>query len=466
MGLFRNWPYANMNELNIDWVLEVCHRAEENIKNINTQIETVVRPMIDEQKQFIIAYYNTLRTYTNGKVNYVIAENQKLQANVNKQLYANSLEIGKLRSYVYTSLLDTQNNLETQMSVLRRDTRDLITHWNGVFESMSATQQAYIKKAIRDFTIEYNKQLAENSAKMRELEQYVRVNVKQVYDELDLATTRLNAQMESMELHLQEQMVDTIDTLTDMGHAIVAEVRKQSADVDAYYKRISSLIENMFSLQQAQIDQKADIVYVDAQIEEIRKLIEHVNREITVINPVTEELDSLQNTLYSLYNSNNYWHLTAKEYDNLDMRAEDYDDISTSYMDAFEYDEAGKWYLKIYSKLYTNFKQYVDNSVDNLRAWTKDNMDNLNARVDKNYKEFKECCNGVKRLLKNELFMDSPFTGYTVPLKNVILKMLDMLNTDGIRADAYDSIGLTVDTYDGYNLTAYDYDWKAGTLIT
>lgn len=466
MGVYQNFPYVDWSKLNIDWVLEICERAEKTIANLNVQIENVVRPMLIEQQQYIQSYYNQLKQYMDQSVNKMVAENKKLQNNVNRQLYANSQEMGQLRSFVTISNRETVSKLELEISKLRADTINLISKYNTIWNAMSKQQQATVNKMLTDFAIQYNAQLADNAAKMESLKLFVEQQIAQMQQELDTAKAQLQRDLYTTQQSLLASMADCIDVLTEEGKQIIDTVNKQAADVNLFYTKVEQLFENTVVLLNNKIDTKADIVYVDSEIAKIRELIIHVNGEITVINPVTEQSDSLQDTLYSLYNVNNYWNLSAEEYDELEIRAAEYDQISQEFMSARDYDNAGKWYLKVFGFLYNKLLSYVDNSVNKLYNWTKETTDNIIAVGDARYKEFQECCREVKFQINNLLYMDSPFTGERLPLKNVILQLTQHVNTGAIRADVYDSIGLEAQIYDGYNLTSYDYDWNAANLIT
>lgn len=466
MGLYQNFPYLDWEHLNIDWVLAICKRAEETIKNLNTQIETVVRPMIIEQQQYIQEYYNQLRAYMDNAVNKTVAENKKLQANVNKQLYANSLEMGQLRSYVTISNRETISKVELEISKLRSETSNLIAKYDTIWNAMSVRQQAQIKKIISDFTIEYNAALLNNAAKMDLLQKNVNSQLSQMQRELDSAIASLQRQMYDLDLRVQQELGQAIDIFTQLSKHIADIVENNTREIHDFYDKVEQLFDSVSSMLNTKIDTKADLSYVDEQLAEIRKLIVHVNGEITVINPVTEQPDSLQDTLYSLYNTNNFWNLTAAEYDALEIRAKEYDEISENFMNAWDYDQAGKWYLQVFGYLYYLLTEKFTNQITKLRVWTEQEFKKTGETIAAHYKEFKDCCNLVQGQIANLLYMDSPFTGYNLPLKNIILQIINVINTGAIRADVYDSIGLEAQAYDGYNLTAYDYDWNAAHLIT
>jgi len=466
MGLFENFPWLNWQGLNIDWVLDVCHRAEKTIENLNTRIENVVRPMLIEQQQFIRQYYSELKIYMDNSVNKIIADNKKLQNNVNRQLYANSLEMGQLRSFVTISNRETISTLELEISKLRNETNNLITKYDTIWDSMSKQQQATVAKMLKDFSIEYNAKLSKNEADMLILRKFVEDSVNQMEVELSAAKDRLQRDMYALDLKVQQEVGRAIDVFNTLGKEIIAHVDSTTADLADYYRKVEQLFDSTATLLNNKIDTKADLVYVDSKISELRRLIVHVNGEITVINPVTEQPASLQDALYSLYNANNYWNLTAAEYDSLEIRASEYDEISENFMNAWEYDQAGKWYLVVFGYLYYLLTEKLNTSINNLKAWTETEFNKTNATVAAHYKEFKDCCTEIKGQIENLLYMDSPFTGYRQPLKNVILQIIGHINTGAIRADVYDSIGLEARVYDGYNLTAYDYDWNAANLIT
>lgn len=63
-------------------------------------------------------------------------------------------------------------------------------------------------------------------------------------------------------------------------------------------------------------------------------------------------------------------------------------------------------------------------------------------------------------------YMESPFTGETVPVQQVIYELASLHTTDALTAAEYDAAELTAAAYDALQLTAYQYDWNGSTYIS
>lgn len=72
----------------------------------------------------------------------------------------------------------------------------------------------------------------------------------------------------------------------------------------------------------------------------------------------------------------------------------------------------------------------------------------------------------LERTVANAYYMDSPFTGETVPMQQVIYELASLHMTEGLTAAEYDAADLTAAAYDALDLTAYAYDWHGSTYIS
>lgn len=136
-----------------------------------------------------------------------------------------------------------------------------------------------------------------------------------------------------------------------------------------------------------------------------------VGNVMYVINPVTGEMDTLQNTLNTMWIKMNVGGLTAEEYDSMKLTAIEYDSQNIT---ALEYDTRGRFVPEIFKRLY--------------------------------------------------LRMRSPFTGKMDTYENVILRCV-RLHQVGITAQEYDSKNLTASEYDTKKITAYNYDWEGRVIL-
>lgn len=467
MSFFEKWPYTNFEQLNIDWVLDVVKRAEDMIKHLNKTIESVVRPMIDSQQVYIISYYNTLKSILNGQINNMIADNKKLNSSVQKQLYENVLAMNKLDATVREGLRNNTAANQLEITRLRNEVNNLIAKYDSIWSANSINTIAQIQRLIKDFTSDINAQIADNNLNMHILSNFVNNEIDTMRADLRRAVSTLNTDMAQLRVEMSDLNADTIDTLTAMGHEILSEVDKHFEDVDHYYLEVMRLFDSTIKMLSIRIDNKADLSYVEYEIQRLESLIVKVNRDIIVINPKTMKNDSLQKTLFDIYNNNNMLQLTAEEYDSLGLSAERYDWIAENEdLTALKYDELGKYYLVLSRNLLDSAYKYTDDAelriVSMFTRWNQE----IEKLADERWGYITECCNGVKHTLSTQLYMSSPFDGQTRPLKDVLLQLFGELYSDALTADVYDAKMLDADAYDALMLTAYNYDWHGASLIS
>lgn len=72
----------------------------------------------------------------------------------------------------------------------------------------------------------------------------------------------------------------------------------------------------------------------------------------------------------------------------------------------------------------------------------------------------------VEQSLIDAYYMDSPFTGETVPMQQVIYELASLHMTDALTATEYDAADLTATAYEALDLTAYAYDWNGALYIS
>ena len=147
--------------------------------------------------------------------------------------------------------------------------------------------------------------------------------------------------------------------------------------------------------------------------EQIAFLIEWVAKHgdnVLVTNPITGELDSIQNVLNEYYNVFNCNALTCIEYDSLGLTCQDYDNKELT---VIMYDYYAKKYL-----------------------W-----------------------------YNGDLIMFHPVTGVKTCYKNVVDFLIDQHKEDCLTCNGYNEKELTTSGYDSFNLTTYDYDWHSTILL-
>lgn len=466
MSFFEHWPYTNFEELNIDWVLQIVHHCEDTLKHLNERIESVVRPMINIQQVYIVSYYNTLKSILNGQINAMIADNKKLDAKVAKQMYQNYLAMNKLDAKVNAGLADNTAKNQLAISQLRNEVNNLISKYDSIWNANSVHLNAQINQLITQFTRDINSQISDNLNKMLELHTYVQNTVSTLESELNSAVKRIDMEMTVLKVDIRHELDDNVDTLISIYNAIKDMINQQNDNTDKMYENIIDIVQTMYKLLSSEIDLKADKTYVDEEIARLEDLINKANADLIVLNPVSMIYEGLQKTLFDIYRSNNAWGLTAQEYDNIGITANEYDQISNREgMTAEGYDTLGRWYLLLSRGILDAAYAYTDNSIakisDYFTAW--------NQRIEKTAQDrwnyLTACCRDVNNLLKDQLYMSSPFDGITRPIKDVLLQLFGELYTKSLTAELYDAKQLTATYYDSLGLSAYSYDWHGAELI-
>lgn len=150
--------------------------------------------------------------------------------------------------------------------------------------------------------------------------------------------------------------------------------------------------------------------YVVGQIEILKQWIEKQAVTGLVINPITGNLDNIQNVLNMYYNVFNYYALSCIEYDTLGLTCDIYDNKNLT---CIMYDYQGKKYL-----------------------W-----------------------------FDNDLYMFHPETGERTFYKNIIDFLTELHRTDCVTCTDYDNLNLSTDNYNSKNINCYDYDWNSKTLF-
>lgn len=468
MGLFEMFPYADLTELNIQWVIDVCQRADKQMKSLSLTIESVVRPMFIQYENFIKGYYNQLSVQLSTEIGKVYNSQERLQATVNRQLAQNQQLINSTLRQVEVLNRDSKTYTEMSVSELRNEVNTLIRKYDAIFGANAAAQNSTVKKILTDFTREYQAQLNDNTVKMNRLQLFVDNAIHNMQSELRNTEAAVRSDMMELYRNVSNLNDDVQTDLRDLGDNIISEVRKYQPELDELYANLHELLSDYFALFGIDLQRKADIVYVDSEIQRVESLITKMKDDIIVINPVTSKEDTLQDTLYDMYKNQNPLTLTAKEYDDLRLSATAYDKVAKEGMTALEYDERGRWWLTMQKGIIDIANRYTDDAetriVQIFSAWNMEIENTANER----WAWIQKCCHDVNReliKLNQLLHMSSPFDGIYKPVKDVILQMFSWIQTDTLTATQYDAKELTANAYDTLMLSAYDYDWHGATLV-
>lgn len=215
---------------------------------------------------------------------------------------------------------------------------------------------------------------------------------------------------------------DTNDYTDQQIDILRAELLAKIRDVDEKHDKLH----NDLVLAQGELNIRVNQLYADwvkyqayldsrmtAMMVSLKQYVDSliVGRVVYVINPVTGQMDTLQNTLNMMWSQMNVGALTAAEYDSMLLTAAEYDAMR---IPAIVYDTRGRFVPGIFERLY--------------------------------------------------LRMRSPFTGKMDTYENVIYACI-RLHQVALTAEEYDSKNLTAAEYDAKKITAYNYDWEGRLII-
>ena len=287
-----------------------------------------------------------------------------------------------LNEYPYRNIEDF--NLDYILKTIKtlRDDYDTLTQFFADLNSWKAGIDANVARCLRE--------LAAYDSRFDAL-------VRQVNNRMDALVRQVNNQTTAIRNDLEHE----IDTRLNQIDLAITALTQEIAN------RISLLTTQLFAAIES--NNQLNREYIDAKLQEfIDSLPEYTSDNIFVYNPVTGETDTLNKTLYDIYEVTRDYALTAQEYDALGLTASEYDALDLT---AFEYDN--------YAKLRMGIGFY---------------------------------------------YIRSPFDGTLISIESAI-NQLAALHMNALTASEYDAKDLDADAYDALDLTAHDYDWNGAQLV-
>lgn len=302
---------------------------------------------------------------------------------------------------VFEDSLTELENIGAMVSKLN----ELIEDYNkfiGEYKYYIESQIAPLRERIDGLVAEVQSMIAESEQKTDDKIAELEANVQ---DQLDTQNRTFQQTVDNLNQLIAELRIE-MDNLSDyLKGYIQSEILRAKTDISAMVAEQLKYLQDLIN-----VNNDVNRAWIEARLNEFLKQLP--NETMFVINPVTGAVDTLQETLYDLYNISRIDALTAQQYDELELTAEEYD---SKLLTAYEYDMYGA------------------------RTWTKD----------------------------SRFYMFNPFTGVYELVKYVVddLASLHKKGT-ALSAEGYDIMNLTAYYYDTQDLTAYDYDWKAKLLLT
>lgn len=130
---YNGWPYTNMHELNLDWMVTIVRRAEDTMNKLSETINGIVDDRFHEFEDLFERYDEQLRVLE-----------EKLQAEVDNAIRDMDEELVRMQAEIAAGLRD----IDERMSRLEAELNERI------------------EAALRDFTADLERQLREMKAEI------------------------------------------------------------------------------------------------------------------------------------------------------------------------------------------------------------------------------------------------------------------------------------------------------------
>lgn len=263
----------------------------------------------------------------------------------------------------------------------------------------------------------------------------VETGLAEVQSEIDTFEESVNNRFTALEAQLIATINEALAEAQSEIDALKAQVEALSSEIDSKVAELSAEIENRLASAVASLT-----VLLNQGLQEMRLLIDLNNEEmkqyidevledfkesipefenVIVRDVITGELVNIQVALRNLYNYLRANAITAHEYDDLQLTAQEFDSTVVDFiplgMTALQFDIDAKRYIWKDPKLYMN-----------------------------------HVTEGEKELYKYN-----------------ILALSDMLREAGsYNAEDFDAVGISAENYDSLDLSAYEFDWYSNRKIS
>lgn len=253
----------------------------------------------------------------------------------------------------------------------------------GDYEALYAQVQR-IDNEIATFEAEINRRFADLDAAIRADFEALSADVKE--------------QLEQTKADVQRQLEQALAEFTAQFNAIKAEIESELADMKRELHELEYEVEtaigNFRSEMVSYIDERFDLF--------LHNLPDY--EHLMVFNPIRGYQTTVQIAINDLYSTCNFWGLTAKEFDSLDLTCAEFESYELT---CHEFDTLGYKLLK-----------YPD----------------------------------------PDTHMRDPFTGLIAPIKDVVMELYG-LHAGGLTAAEFDALDLTAGEFDAKEVTAFEFDF-------
>ena len=301
------------------------------------------------------------------------------------------------------------------------------------------------------------KKLNEVIASMNELSENIDSLIdSKIAGAVETLRQQINAEISALTQNINEQIVVINQKITALQGDVLADrelinglrtdLNNLEASLTVQLQTITARIDGV-ERDYKEADNKI-YLYIITEIAKIREEIQHiVLADVTVTNPITGEVDTIQNTLDDIYHVVILWALSASEYDSLGLSAQGYDGAGLT---AEQYDYMGKYYLMEKPDIIARCQDYTDNEI---------------ATLGNVVYNLEECCEEVRDEIAENADMFSPFRGVEESVKQVIYELAELARNEAVTAAYYDGLELTATDYDERRISAFNYDWHASAYL-
>ena len=309
--------------------------------------------------------------------------------------------------------------------------------WTPILPTVFSESLSYLEQ-LSAFSKKLNELIESYNKFSGDYENYVQEQLKPYQSQIDELTNRFNSIVNEINENIDAFKVETNAKIDAQNEAITALRNDTNAKIDSYKTEIFDALDEkqkeIYTHVEAELLRlKTDITtQVGLQLSFLRRLIDQHDKNVLsivdaklieflgkiptgtqlVINPTSGTIDTLQETLYDMYDYYRVDGLTAQQYDALELTAEAYD---AQGLTAYEYD------------FYSARKLAID----------------------------------------ERFYMHDPFNGAFKLISRVVDELADLHKGDSaFTAEDYDALEVTASRYDEQALTAYSYDWQGKLLLT
>ena len=309
--------------------------------------------------------------------------------------------------------------------------------WTPILPTVFSESLSYLEQ-LSAFSKKLNELIESYNKFSGEYENYVQEQLKPYQSQIDELTDRFNSIVHEINDNIDTFKNETNAKIDTQNEVITNFKNETNAKIDSYKSEIFDALDEtqkeIYAHVEAEILRlKTDITtQVSLQLSFLRRLIDKHDKNVLsivdaklieflgkiptgtqlVINPTSGTIDTLQATLYNMYDYYRVDGLTAQQYDALGLTAEEYD---AQGLTAYDYDFYSSRTLEIDERFY----------------------------------------------------MFDPFNGSLKLVSRVVDELADVHKGDSaLNANEYDALEMSAETYEGKELTAYSYDWQGKLLLS